>query len=175
MSRPRLRQPAYRFGLPWRVALRSSASIAKRRSVDHGLELSIKERFDRKLIEQDAFRSGTLSWDSTTFQFHGSVRFEADLRTLETASIRLQYEIEGIEVDYSISLISIRPPFGGRRWYFACPIEHIRVTKLFLPPGARRFASRQAHGLPDFPIRAKPMKMPPLDRRAILNLEDNAI
>jgi hypothetical protein len=175
MSRPRLRQPAYRFGLPWRVALPSSASMAERRSVDHGLELSIKELFDRKLIEQDAFRSGTLSWDSTTFQFHGTVRFEADFRNLETASIRLQYEIDGIEVDYSISLVSIRPPFGGRRWYFACPVEHIRVTKLFLPPGARRFASRQAHGLPDFPIRAKRMKMPPLERSATPNVGDKAI
>jgi len=80
-------------------------------------------------------------------------------RNPETASIRLEYE--GMEVSHSISLVSIRPPFGGRRWYFCCPVEHIRVTKLFLPPGARRFASRQAHGLPDFiQIRAKRMKMP---------------
>jgi hypothetical protein len=165
MARP-LPQKPYRIGLAWRVALPSSASVAKRRSVDHGLELSIKELFDRKLIEQDAFRSGTLSWDSTTFQFQGAVRFQANLRNPETASIRLQYEMDGMQVDYSISLVSVRPPFGGRRWYFCCPVEHTRVTKLFLPPGARRFASRQAHGLPDFPIQAKPMKMPPLDRNA---------
>jgi hypothetical protein len=159
MARPRPQKP-YRFGLPWRIALPSSASVTKKRVIDHGLLLSIKELFDRQLIEQDAFRSGTLSWDSDNFQFHGPIRFEADLRNQETASIRLQYELEGIGVDYSIALVFIQPPFGGRRWYFCCPITHIRVTKLFLPPGARRFASRQAHGLPDFPIRAKRMRMP---------------
>jgi hypothetical protein len=160
MARP-LPQRPHRIGLAWRVALPRSASVAKRKTVDHGLELSIKKLFDWKLIGQDAFCAGRLSWDADTLQFHGTVRFEADLRNPETASIRLEYEIEGMEVSHSISLVSIRPAFGGRRWYFCCPVEHIRVTKLFLPPGARRFASRQAHGLPDFiPIRAKRMKMP---------------
>jgi hypothetical protein len=160
MARP-LPQRSYRIGLAWRIAVPSSASVAKRKIVDHGLELSIKKLFDWKLIEQDALRAGSLSWDSDTFQFEGTVRFEADLRDPETASIRLEYQTEGMDISYRISLVSIRPPFGGRRWYFCCPVEHIRVSKLFLPPGARRFASRQAHGLPDFlPIRAKPMKMP---------------
>jgi hypothetical protein len=159
MARPRPQKP-YRFGLSWRIAVPSSTSLTKRRIVDHGLELSIKELFDRKLIEQDAFRSGTLSWDSGIFQFHGTIRFQADLRNPENASIRLQYEAEGMGVDYSIALVFIQPPFGGRRWYFWCPVKHIRVTKMFLPPGARRFASCRAHGLPHFPIRAKRMKMP---------------
>jgi hypothetical protein len=39
------------------------------------------------------------------------------------------------------------PHYGGRRWWFICPIKKIRVAKLFLPPGATQFASRKAHDL----------------------------
>jgi hypothetical protein len=156
MSRPRIRQQPYRIGLAWRVALPSSASVAKRGTVDHGLELSIKNLFEQGLIVEDAFRTGSLSWmDADPLQFHGSIRFEANLRNTETASLRLQYEMEGIQLDYSVPLVFIEPAFGGRRWYFRCPVQYIRVTKLFLPPGARRFASRKAHDLPDCPIRSK--------------------
>ena len=158
MARPRPQKP-YRFGLPWRIAFPGLASVTKRRPIDHGLVLSIKELFDFRFIEQDTFRSGTLSWDSHPSHFDGVVQFEADLRDQTTPSIRLRYELEGIVVDYSIALVFIQPAFGGRRWYFRCPMTNIRVAKLFLPPNARRFASRQAHGLPDSPIRAKRMRV----------------
>jgi hypothetical protein len=39
------------------------------------------------------------------------------------------------------------PHYGGRRWWFICPIKKIRVAKLYLPPGATQFASRKAHDL----------------------------
>jgi len=47
----------------------------------------------------------------------------------------------------TISLLTTEPHYGGRRWWFVCPIKKIRVAKLYLPPGATRFASRQAHDL----------------------------
>lgn len=34
--------------------------------------------------------------------------------------------------------------FGGRQWYFVCPDTQRRVSVLWRPPGARRFASRHA-------------------------------
>ena len=39
------------------------------------------------------------------------------------------------------------PHYGGRRWWFLCPSTKARVSKLYLPPGATMFGSRQAHGL----------------------------
>jgi hypothetical protein len=39
------------------------------------------------------------------------------------------------------------PPFGGVRWWFVCPRFGKRVGKLYLPPGAHVFASREAHQL----------------------------
>jgi hypothetical protein len=159
MARPLPPKP-YRIGLAWRIALPSSGSFAKGRAIDHGLLLSIKELFDYELIEENAFRTGELTWHSGPLQYQGPLRFEADIRDYDTAVLRLKYEMDGIDLDYRVSLVFIEPLMGGRRWYFCCPLEHIRVTKLFLPPGARRFASRQAHGLPDSPIRAKRMRRP---------------
>jgi hypothetical protein len=39
------------------------------------------------------------------------------------------------------------PHYGGRRWWFICPVKKIRAAKLHLPPGATQFASRNAHNL----------------------------
>ena len=48
---------------------------------------------------------------------------------------------------YTVSLVTTAPHYGGRRWWFICPIKKIRVAKLYLPPGTTTFASRQAHRL----------------------------
>jgi hypothetical protein len=48
---------------------------------------------------------------------------------------------------YTILLVSSVPHYGGRRWWFICPIKKTRVAKLHLPPGATQFASRNAHDL----------------------------
>ena len=110
--------------------------------------LSIKELFDRGLIEEGAFHVGLWRWaDSSIFQFEGAVRYEADLRYPENPSLRLQYEVDGGEVDYCVLLSSEERGLLGRLWWFRCPMNDIRVTKLYLPRGARRFASRQAHEL----------------------------
>ena len=146
MPRPRAEHKPYRIGLAWRVELRNSA--VKRRTVDDSLVLSIKELFDQGLIKENDLLAGSLFWRNVkTFQFHGTIWYEADLRTPEGASLRLRYEMDGLEMDYGVALAFIEPALGGRRWYFRCPVQHIRVTKLFLPPGTRRFASRQAYDL----------------------------
>jgi hypothetical protein len=47
----------------------------------------------------------------------------------------------------TIELVTTTPPYGGRRWWFLCPHTGKRVMKLYLPYGARNFASRQAYRL----------------------------
>ena len=39
------------------------------------------------------------------------------------------------------------PDFGGRRWWFSCPVSGRRCGVLYLPRGASRFASAKGHGL----------------------------
>jgi hypothetical protein len=34
--------------------------------------------------------------------------------------------------------------FGGRQWYFECPVTHRQCSVLWMPPGTKRFCSRQA-------------------------------
>jgi len=48
---------------------------------------------------------------------------------------------------HTVSLVTTVPHYGGRRWWFICPIKKIRVAKLYLPSGATMFASRQAYDL----------------------------
>ena len=132
----------------WRTVVRALRSKAKRTTVKECLVLSLKELFDGGLIEQGAFRTGSWRWaNSNIFQIDGGIRFEADLRNHERASLRLQYEVDRAAVDYSVLLSSEEQGLLGRRWWFRCPVNNVRVTKLYLPPGARRFASRQAHDL----------------------------
>jgi hypothetical protein len=54
----------------------------------------------------------------------------------------------------SIPVVRTRGNFGGHRYWFRCPgildgrlICRRRVTALYRPPGAERFACRQCHGL----------------------------
>ena len=45
-----------------------------------------------------------------------------------------------------ITLVAQPRPFGGRQWYFTCPVLNRSVSVLWRPPGARDFRSRQAWG-----------------------------
>jgi hypothetical protein len=45
-----------------------------------------------------------------------------------------------------ITLVSRPRHFGGRQWFFVCPVTGGLATVLWKPPGARRFLSRQAWG-----------------------------
>jgi hypothetical protein len=66
--------------------------------------------------------------------------------------VRLKYsttQLDGERRDssYWIQLVTTPQPFGGRRWWFLCPLTGRRATKLHLPEGALTFSSRQAYRL----------------------------
>jgi hypothetical protein len=48
--------------------------------------------------------------------------------------------------DERIGLVSRQRHFGGKQWYFSCPITGRLASVLWRPNGASRFASRQAWG-----------------------------
>jgi hypothetical protein len=48
------------------------------------------------------------------------------------------------DIEQTVHLCFTVPQYGGKRWWMECPFQHIRVAKLYLPPGGDRFASRQA-------------------------------
>lgn len=59
----------------------------------------------------------------------------------------LERRSDGRPVRYRVSLLSTPQPFGGMRLWFLCPVTGRRATKLVLPRGGCRFASRGAWGL----------------------------
>lgn len=52
------------------------------------------------------------------------------------------------EIDFSqeIQFVSRKRHFGGRQFYFVCPVTGRLASVLWRPSGASRFASRQAFG-----------------------------
>lgn len=56
-------------------------------------------------------------------------------------------DLQDVVDRYRVDLDSTVQPLGGRRWWFLCPRTGERVAALYLPLGARRFASAGAYRL----------------------------
>ena len=50
-------------------------------------------------------------------------------------------------MDYTVGLVSTEVGFGGRRWWFLCPVSGRRCAVLYLPRGAYKFGSAKGYGL----------------------------
>jgi hypothetical protein len=117
-------------------------------TVEDCVVLSIAELFQKKALVSGSLRECEWAWTyGNAFRPHAAIHLDADLRDEVHATIRLRYFADGEPIDSWIFLTVTKPHFGGRRWWFKCPSTGRRAAKLFLPPGERRFASREAHGL----------------------------
>jgi hypothetical protein len=115
----------------------------RKTTVEAGLILDIK-----KLVEMGALVPGAYRRGSLTCQCDGSeFEYESELRQDGTGSLFLRCVGPGQQFCHWVSLRSTVPHYGGRRWWFICPVKKIRIAKLYLPPGATQFASRKAHDL----------------------------
>ena len=92
------------------------------------------------------WRKGSLSWRSGA-ETVATLEYGSSTYSQGEGTLWLWYVIDGKSMHYTISLVSTVPHYGGRRWWFICPIKKTRVAKLYLPPGATTFASRQAYSL----------------------------
>jgi hypothetical protein len=48
------------------------------------------------------------------------------------------------ELEQTINLATLPRHYGGRQWFFVCPVTNRRASVLWLPRGERQFASRKA-------------------------------
>jgi hypothetical protein len=91
-------------------------------------------------------RGGQLSW-SRGDEPAGRIGYTCDMIDPDNATLVLQYTItESSETrDYTqrIRLSYTQPHYGGKRWWMHCPVNGARVGKLYMPPGAKSFASRK--------------------------------
>lgn len=126
---------------------------SKKAAVEDGLTLSISDLVRKKAVVPGSRTYGTWMWSYTGRESHAQIGYAADLSSPNGATMRLTYTTNGVPMDYVVQLVSTVPTYGGRRWWFLCPIARAdggpsrRVSKLHLPPGARYFGSRQAYRL----------------------------
>jgi hypothetical protein len=65
-------------------------------------------------------------------------------------SADIRSDVEGLlhiqigELEQTITLVPLPRHLGGCQWFFLCPVMNCRASVLWLPPGARQFASRHA-------------------------------
>jgi hypothetical protein len=97
--------------------------------------------------KEGAWLSGSLHW-TCGGEPSGSISYQAVMDEPGDERLELSYTRSGRDeredVRQTVRLCSIMPNYGGKRWWMICPYRHIRVGKLYLPPGGDRFASRQA-------------------------------
>ena len=97
---------------------------------------------DRVVIVTRVYNAGTSE--------RMALRIEVD--TMHPDWPRVTFEHEGRARDggierYDVGVVWVRPPYGGKRWYFLCPRSGRRVGVLRLPRGGHRFWCREAYGL----------------------------
>jgi len=119
----------------------------KKDVVDQCIVISIKELIRVRVLIPGNYRRGTLVWGDFDGEAAARFEYESKLRQDGTGSLFLRYVGAGQQFCHWVSLRSTVPNYGGRRWWFICPLKGIRAAKLYLPPGATCFACRQAHDL----------------------------
>jgi hypothetical protein len=110
------------------------------------------------VLAADNWRSGWWSWRNTrTGKEVASVGYEVNTRD-RWPWLRLHYTVsprssEKQKYDYTIRLQTTPCNYGGRRWWFTCPLTvngrscGRRVGKLYLPPNSHYFGCRHCHDL----------------------------
>lgn len=128
---------------------RNGGRPATRPQLDSGLKLDLYRLKRQGWLVPGASTSGSLTWTNKRTGAQLAAIGFAITAGEETATARLTYTTalhDGGRVasDYSIALVSTPQPFGGRRWWFLCPVTGSRAAVLHMPAGRTRFASQAA-------------------------------
>lgn len=110
--------------------------------LDYGLRLDIHRLTKQALQQSDCWR-GAWGW-SRDGKTHSSITYEVKRQGLREARLHLSYTRNREPMAYDVRLVAEPCRFGGSRWFAICPATGLRVSKLYLPPGARQFLARKA-------------------------------
>ena len=115
------------------------------------------------ICKRSEMHSGVWHWsNSKTGESTAKIGYTFERQDGSNSCIRLKYTVGTTnkhDMDYAVYLDTTPTQFGGTRYWFICPARHIRVAKLYLPAGGKRFLSRQAYG-----IKYASQSKSPLDR-----------
>jgi len=110
------------------------------------------------IIAPDTRRWGSWIWtNSYSGEQTASIGYEVNT-TGAPSWVRLYYTVTPrggapVDYDYRILLASTMPNYGGRRWWFVCPLDRAggscdrRCGKLYMPPGGRYYGCRHCYRL----------------------------
>ena len=134
-------------GVYYRVFSRATKS-----TVEDGLTLSIStlKKGIREVAEGHAVGwAGISSWSNTATGTRTASLGYTIRKSTGAPVVWLDYKKGDEALTYQVYLTSTNPNYGGRRWYFICPLMGCsrRVACLYLAPGARYFGCRQCYKL----------------------------
>ena len=106
------------------------ASGSARALVEDALALDIAECVARGVVGAGC-RGGAVVHAERGDGQREAVCVEANCNR-EWGSATLRYSVSGGEVAHGVKLVTTRPRFGGRRWWFRCPVCERRTGALYL-------------------------------------------
>ena len=124
-------------------------------TVEACLILSSARLMEERWLGPNLFISQTLTWHIVrTKEKLSSIGYDAHTGD-DAGSLRLHYSriSTGELTDYQVQATTTPLPWGGRRWWFQCPLSDgghscgRRVGKLYLPPGGKYFGCRHCYNL----------------------------
>ena len=130
----------------------------KKNTVNDGHSLDINKLVRDGLLVR-GYGAGSMRWTNTrTGEETASIGFILETLVEDGLTMHLYYTRTGRNGDkenfnYPIILQTTRPNYGGRRWWFTCPLVvngwpcRRRVAKLYLPPGGKYFGCRHCYNL----------------------------
>jgi hypothetical protein len=110
--------------------------------LDYGLRLPV-HRMVKPVLERSDYGGGSWGW-MRNGDYYAKISYWIARQGPREAQLRLSYTPDGEDVAYDIRLVAEPCRFGGLRWFAICPATWLKVSKLYLPPGAKRFLARKA-------------------------------
>ena len=112
----------------------------RRATVEDGLTLCISALLKKGALP-GRITSGSLMWSTAGREPHAVIGYHADMRDPDAAALKVEYRMDAQPTSYVIGLVTTVPRYGGRRWWFLCPLNRTdggarrRVAKPHLARG----------------------------------------
>jgi len=134
-------------------------SWSNKRTVEECKPISISVMAQGGAFEKGLGNLYTYSWSNLRGEEVGSISYQVRRGPAGEPYLQLSYTItnrstkEKTPLDYSIQLTTTPCNFGGKRYWFICPLVvngmscRRRVGKLYLPPNGKYFGCRLCYNL----------------------------